>query len=106
MFVINANVPATHVFEGMERKILSHCPQLMCCEVRLKGGVTVPEHDHQHQQATYLISGRLRADVDGEVREIGPGDSLFLDENVPHSILALEDSLILDIFTPRRDDFL
>ncbi len=106
MFACNAEIPAKVIFDGMERKILSHSPQLMVCEVRLKGGTTVPEHAHRHHQATYLISGRLRATVAGETREIGPGDSLFMDENAPHAILALEDSLVLDIFSPRRDDFL
>ncbi len=106
MFIFNAGIPATVIFEGMDRKILSHSPQLMTCEVRLRGGAVVPEHAHHHQQVTYLVSGRLRAEVAGETREIGPGDSLFMAENAPHSILALEDSLVLDIFSPRRDDFL
>lgn len=106
MFVMNAEVPNTRVFEGMDRKILAHCPDLMTCEVRLAGGATVAAHAHPHQQVTYLVSGRLRATVGGETREIGPGDSLFMDKNVEHSILALADSLALDIFTPRRDDFL
>lgn len=106
MFIFNAEVPATTVFEGMERKILSHSQKLMTCEVRLTRGAVVPEHAHQHEQVSYLVQGRLRADVGGEVRELAPGDSLFLGKNVPHAIVALEDSLALDIFSPRRDDFL
>ena len=106
MFIFNGNIPSQTVFEGMARKILSHSPQLMTCEVRLAAGTPVPEHCHVHQQVTYVISGRLRAEVGGETREIGPGDSLFLAENVPHALTALEDSLALDIFSPRRDDFL
>ncbi|UQZ89017.1 cupin domain-containing protein [Deltaproteobacteria bacterium Smac51] len=106
MFVFNSEVPSKKIFEGMERKILSHSPQLMTCEVRLTGGTKVPEHQHPHHQCCYVVSGRLRANVAGEVHEIGPGDSVFLDENVPHAMEALEDTRLLDIFSPRRDDFL
>ncbi len=106
MFIHNSQVPGEVIFEGMERKILSHSPKLMVCEVRLAGGAGVPEHAHPHHQATYLIRGRLKADIAGDLREIGPGDSLFFDENVPHALWALEDSLLLDIFSPRRDDFI
>jgi quercetin dioxygenase-like cupin family protein len=106
MSVINSQVPSTTVFEGFDRKILSHSPELMTCEIRLKSGTKVAAHTHHHQQVTYLISGRLTATVGGETREIGPGDSLFVDKNIEHAIVALADTLALDIFTPRRDDFL
>ena len=52
------------------------------------------------------LSGRLRFVVGEEEREVGAGESVRIPGGVPHRVEALEDSLVLDVFAPRREDWL
>ncbi len=53
-----------------------------------------------------MISGKMRFNVDGEVREVEPGDSWCVPGNVEHSAEALEDSVVIEILSPVQDDYL
>ena len=106
MIVIGQEAASQEVAPGMTRKILATSPKLMVCEVALSQGTVVPDHRHPHEQSTYVISGRIRAVMGGREMEMGAGDSYLAAGEVGHSVVALEDCLLLDIFTPQRDDFL
>ena len=53
-----------------------------------------------------MLEGRLRFVVDGEEQDVVAGESMFIPGGVPHAVEALEDSLVLDVFAPVRDDWL
>jgi len=106
MIIFNKDVKLGQLNPEVDRKILCHSPQMMVCEIFLKKGSVVPDHSHPHEQATYLVSGRLRFTLDGETKEIGPRDAAYCGPNQTHAVTALEDSLVMDFFAPRRDDFL
>jgi quercetin dioxygenase-like cupin family protein len=53
----------------------------------------------------YVVRGRLRFEHPGGVFEAGFGDSFLVPGNVEHQASALEDSEVLDIFTPMREDY-
>ena len=78
----------------------------MLSEVRLSRGCKVPTHAHENEQFAVILSGRLRFGIGAEgSRErsevvVGAGEVLHLPSNVPHSAEALEDTLVLDIFSP------
>ena len=75
-------------------------------QITLAAGAAVPLHEHPNEQIATVLSGRLRFLVgDGEV-EIGAGESVLIPGGVPHRVDALEDSVVLDAFAPRRDDWL
>ena len=105
MFICGKEVEAKQAGEGISRKVLCYSPQLMTCEITLKKGTVVPEHRHPHEQSTYVVSGRCRVDINGEIWEMAPGDNVFFKSDVPHKIEALEDTVLLDIFSPMREDF-
>ena len=69
-------------------------------------GAELPKHSHPHEQTGILISGRLRFNVDGEIFDADPGDSWCLPGGIEHSAEALEDSAIIEVFSPVREDFL
>ena len=79
---------------------------MMQMQVRLEAGSHLPEHQHPHEQITYVISGRLRMLVAGEPRELGPGDTVYLHSEVRHGVDVLEDTLVIDTFSPPREDLL
>jgi len=107
MIVFNNEVKLETVNEKMSRKILSHSPELMVVEVHfLAGGVGEP-HDHSgHEQISYVVKGRFEVILGEEKRIVGKGDTFYAGKQVRHGVRALEDSVLLDVFTPRRDDFL
>lgn len=80
--------------------------QMMISRVVLSKGCDVPSHSHANEQFVVLLSGKARFGLGApgtpEHREvvIGAGDVLHLPSNLPHSAVALEETLILDLFSP------
>jgi len=69
-----------------------------------EGGV-VPEHTHPHEQAGTVITGRVRFRIGGQDAEVVPGDSYLIPGDVPHSAVALEPSVLIEVFAPVREEF-
>jgi len=90
---------------GVSRKVLAYAEQLMLCEVAFKKGAAGNPHAHPHTQATYVAAGRFEFTVAGEKSVVVQGDSVLIPGGAEHSVLALEDGLLLDAFTPIRKDF-
>jgi quercetin dioxygenase-like cupin family protein len=76
-------------------------------QVLLARDAVVPRHSHVNEQFTYILSGALKFTFDDqESVVVHGGEVLFIPSNVPHSAVALEDTLDLDIFAPRREDWI
>lgn len=106
MIVYNEQVQQSSPIPGMTRKVLAHGGGMMIVEVRFKAGTLVAEHAHPHEQASYVVSGRLVVTMAGKDATLGAGDSFYVAPNVPHAVRLLEDSIVTDTFTPQRQDFL
>ncbi len=74
--------------------------------IRLFAGAVVPSHEHVHEQVATVLDGSLRFVVGDEERLVGVGESVVIPSGVPHSVEALTDSVVLDVFSPVRDDWL
>jgi quercetin dioxygenase-like cupin family protein len=74
--------------------------------ITLAKGAVVPRHEHPNEQVATVLEGRLRFRVDGAEFEAAAGETVPLAANVPHEVEALEDSTVLDVFSPVRDDWL
>lgn len=70
-----------------------------------KGG-TVPRHQHENEQLTYVLEGALRFTVGDEEVTVRSGEVLCIPSNVPHGAVAIEDSLDLEVFSPVRADWM
>jgi quercetin dioxygenase-like cupin family protein len=79
--------------------------RMMLCEVRMDEGAVVPMHTHPHEQTGYLVSGHLKLEVGDEDRDLNPGDSWMIPGDVPHRATALQASILIDIFSPPREDY-
>ncbi|GAE92170.1 possible pectin degradation protein [Gracilibacillus boraciitolerans JCM 21714] len=91
---------------GVKRKIHDPGKQMMVMEVAFEKGAKGSAHNHPHEQITYCIAGKLAFHVGGKEVVMKKGDSLHIPSNAVHGVTALEDSQILDIFTPLREDLL
>ena len=92
--------------EGAKFKSLTYGAKTHLVEFRLAKGMLLPEHSHHHEQIGYLVSGGLLFNVNGERFEAGPGDSWSIEADVPHSAEALDDCVVVEIFSPIREDYL
>lgn len=91
---------------GISRRMLGYGPDLMLCRVWFEQGAVGQVHSHPHSQTSYIESGLFRVTVDGEQRELGAGDAFFVAPDLEHGAICVETGVILDAFSPAREDFL
>jgi quercetin dioxygenase-like cupin family protein len=78
----------------------------MLARIVLKKGAQVPMHHHFHEQISHVVEGALNFTIDGKEVTVRAGDILTIPPDVPHQVIALEDSVALDIFNPPRQDWI
>lgn len=101
----NHDVEKIKCGEGVERKILAYTDELMCVENHFKEGGIGALHQHPHTQITYVVSGQFEFEIDGEKKIVNPGDTMLKKDGVIHGCVCLKEGILLDIFTPMREDF-
>ncbi|MBT2654599.1 cupin domain-containing protein [Bacillus sp. ISL-18] len=107
MFVKGNTIQAVFAGEGAGRKLLALGGSMMMTEIAFQKGSIGEIHSHVHEQISYIVQGSFDFTLDGKVQRVEKGDSIYIPSNTLHGVKALEDeSIILDIFTPKRDDFL
>ena len=89
----------------LHRRTLVTGKSMMICECTFESGAQVPTHSHTHEQVGYVVSGKIRIIIDGESFDLGPGDSYCAPSNIPHSALTSEPSMVIDVFSPPREDY-
>ncbi|SRR5579884_4529519 len=99
------DVPVETVNPLIERQMVVG-DQVMVARLLLRKGCVVPMHSHVNEQITNIISGALHFTVGGQEITVGPGEYLCIPPNVPHTAVALEDTIDIDIFTPPRQDWI
>lgn len=94
------------VAEGIQRKTLVYGEKTLMTEFILQGGSVLAHHRHPEEQTGYLVSGHMILTIGDDIHEIRPGDSWVIPGNVEHHAKILADSVALEVFSPRRDDYL
>ncbi|MHC2595160.1 MULTISPECIES: cupin domain-containing protein [Pantoea] len=106
MFIFKSATRLDDLGNGVTRRILAHGGTLMAVEVTFEQGAVGPLHHHPHEQLTYVLSGRFAFTIDGVTKEVSAGDTLYKAPNIVHGCVCLEAGVLLDTFTPQREDFL
>ncbi|MCL5961537.1 MAG: cupin domain-containing protein [Chloroflexi bacterium] len=101
-----ADVPSIEMVSGVHRKLLGSRGRLMLVQFEIQKGTAVPEHQHESEQAGYVLEGRFEVIIGGERRILGPGHSYLIPSNVTHSGFVHEDAKFLDIYSPPRAEYL
>jgi quercetin dioxygenase-like cupin family protein len=100
------DVPAQRIAEGIDRQMIVG-DKLMMCRLTFQPHVDTPVHSHPHEQMTIVERGRARFTIGDEARIAVAGDVLHFPPNVRHGATMLDEEVVLiDIFTPIRDEFL
>lgn len=106
MFVYTQKIPFEDLGNGVKRKILAYSENIMAVEVHFEQGAIGPLHSHPHEQLTYVLSGKFEFTIGDETRIVETGDVLYKKPNIVHGCKALEAGVLLDSFTPMREDFI
>ena len=100
------DIPVEHPAEGIERQMVVG-ERMMIVRFRFVPFLVTPEHTHMHEQMSLVVSGRVRFFVEGEERIASPGDVLHFPPNCLHGATMMDEEVVLiDIFSPVREDFL
>ncbi len=91
---------------GLSRQILGWDNQIMMVKVKFEKGAIGAPHSHFHTQTSFCHSGKFEFTIDGKKHVIEAGDGLYIAPNLLHSALCLEAGVVLDVFSPVREDFL
>jgi quercetin dioxygenase-like cupin family protein len=91
---------------GITFKALVYGEKTLLGEIRLQKGATMPDHSHPHEQTGYLIAGQVVFAMGEQQITVEPGDSWCIPGDAVHSAEALEDSIVVEVFSPVREEYL
>lgn len=102
----DSQIPWEDLGGGIKRKIMAHDEQMMIVKVAFEKGGVGAMHSHPHTQASYVESGVFELTIGDEVKSLSKGDVYFVPSGIEHGAVCLEEGVLIDVFTPRREDFL
>ena len=92
---------------GVSFKTLVYGEKTLLAEFHLDKGASVPKHKHPHEQTGYLVSGHMKFFLEtGEERVVESGDSWCFACDFEHGVEVIEDSLVIEVFSPVREEYL
>ena len=104
--VSGGTVTPTSPEPGLTRRVGAHNEKLFLAEHRMEKAWVGVRHSHPHEQIVYIVSGKLKVTVGNETFEAAAGDSFVVAGGVEHQASAIEESIVIDVFTPCRQDYL
>ncbi|AUS05301.1 cupin domain-containing protein [Pseudotamlana carrageenivorans] len=105
-YVITKDMEWEELGGGVSRKFLGYDNQIMMVSVKFEKGALGAPHQHFHTQATYVVSGKFEFEIDGVKQIVEAGDGVYIEPNLLHSAVCLEEGQLIDTFSPVREDFL
>lgn len=105
-FIAAKDAPIEELGDGVSRQILGFGPEIMIVRVWFDKGAVGEVHAHRHSQSTYVERGSFEVFIDGEKRVLGAGDSFYIAPHLDHGAVCLEQGVLIDTFSPLREDFL
>jgi quercetin dioxygenase-like cupin family protein len=91
---------------GIRRKVMAHDEKLMLVKVEFEHGAVGALHEHYHSQISHVESGAFEITIAGEKQVLKAGDAYYVPPHVVHGAVCLEAGVLIDVFSPCREDFL
>ncbi len=92
--------------DGNRRRVMLFTDELMVVQFAFEKGGVGATHSHPHVQSSYVAKGSFDVTIGGVTETVSAGGSFIVPSNAVHGVVALEDGLLVDTFTPHRADFL
>jgi quercetin dioxygenase-like cupin family protein len=106
VFIENKEVPFEDMGNGITRKIMAWDERLMVVKVFFEPGAVGTLHQHHHTQITHIESGVFEVEIGGEKKLLSAGDAFYIPPNVMHGAVCKEAGVLIDVFSPMREDFI
>jgi len=104
-FASLATLPLEQVTDKISRRMVSG-DQGMIVWWNMKAGAHAAAHKHPNEQIAWMLKGKMEFRLGNERRSCGPGDVVVIPGGVEHEAFFPEDTEVIDIFSPPREDFL
>jgi quercetin dioxygenase-like cupin family protein len=98
--------PWIEICPGIKRHTITAGTSMYQMRAELSAGSRMPEHTHPQEQIAHVIKGRMKLIVAGVPHELRAGDAFYLASNVPHGVETIEDTIVIDTFSPPRNDYI
>jgi len=105
-FIFGDDIEWEVVGEGLKRKIMGYDDQIMLVKVDFQVGAIGVMHQHYHSQVTYVESGAYELTIGDETKTVKGGDSFYIPPNIMHGAICTEAGVLIDVFSPIREDFM
>ena len=105
-FIMGEEIAWETVGEGVRRQIMGYDDKIRLVNVELEKGGIGPMHQHYHSQVTYVISGQFDLTIGEDTRRMKGGDAFYIPPNVMHGAICVEKGVLIDVFSPIREDFM
>ena len=106
MFTKHSSEGFIKALPGVNRKTLVYGQKTLMTEFFLERGNSIPAHAHPYEQTGYLVNGKLKFTIGSEVFDAESGDSWCIPADEIHGAEVLENSTVIEIFSPVREDYL
>ena len=103
---IDDETPWEQVQPGLSRQIMGYDGKIMLVKAKFETGAEGYLHKHYHSQVTYVASGEFKMTIGDDIRIIKAGDSYYIPPQVMHGCVCLKPGILIDVFSPSREDFL
>jgi quercetin dioxygenase-like cupin family protein len=90
---------------GLSRQVLAYSGNLMLVRHLMERGWIGARHSHPHEQLVYIVRGHICFQGCASTFDARTGDSFVVPGGIEHQATAVEESEVLDIFTPVREDY-
>jgi quercetin dioxygenase-like cupin family protein len=105
-FIENDQLNWQQVEEGIQRSVIAYDQKIMLVKVRFKAGWIGAVHSHHQSQITYVESGVFEVEIGQNKQILKQGDAYYVSPDALHGARCLEDGVLIDTFSPIREDFL
>lgn len=106
VFIEDGELAWERTAPGMTRKIMAHDDRLMLVKVRFEQGAVGALHSHHHTQISHVESGVFEVQISGEKKVLSAGDAFYVPPYAEHGAVCLEKGVLIDVFSPMREDFI
>lgn len=98
-------IPQEQMNAHLARKVI-HSANMTIARLEMKKDAAVPEHSHVNEQVTMVEKGALKFLLEGKELIVRAGEVLTIPPHASHGVVVLEDSVVVDVFTPAREDWI
>ncbi|MFB0561247.1 MAG: cupin domain-containing protein [Candidatus Lokiarchaeia archaeon] len=105
MIIKSEKAKSVEMFEGVHRKTMAMGEKMMLVEFTFRAGSVVPSHTHPNEQVGYMVKGKMKLKIGEKEHLVETGDSYYIQPNIEHGATLIDESTIIDVFCPPREDY-